>query len=123
MAQPISSEIPRGMIRNRLSIRSGGRLPWGFSQVAAAGTRRMAARAIATASSPRSWACEPPAWKAIGNAWPVVCMTAFAISCERAFSRSRISTHTAARVSSPASRQAGSAACIAGSRASTSATG
>ena len=29
------------MIRNRLSIRSGGRLPWGFSQVAAAGTRRM----------------------------------------------------------------------------------
>ena len=111
------------MIRKRLSIRSGGRLPWGFSQVAAAGTRRIAASANATASSPRSCACEPPAWNAIGNAWPVVCITALAISCERALRRTRISAHTAARVSAPASRQAGIAAVIAGSRASTSATG
>ncbi len=104
-------------------IRSGGRLPCGFSQVAVAGTRRMAASAVATASSPRSWACEPPAWNAIVKAWPVVCMTAWASSFERSLRRTRISAHTAARISGPASRHAGIAAAMAGRRASTSATG
>ena len=61
-------------------MRSGGRLPCGFSQVAVAGTRRIAASAVATASSPRSCACEPPAWNAIVKAWPVVCITAWASS-------------------------------------------
>ena len=59
----------------------------------------------------------------MGNAWPVVCMTALAISCDRTLRRTRISAQTAARTSAPASRQAGIAAAIAGISASTSATG
>ena len=49
-------------------------------QVAPGSIRVVPARAYATASSARSWACAPPAWKAITNACPVVCCTACAIS-------------------------------------------
>ena len=51
-------------------------------------------------------------------AWPVVCIAVSATSKLRALSRSRISMHTAARASAPASRHAGTAACIAGSSTS-----
>lgn len=47
------------------------------------------------------------------NACPLVCCTALAISKERSLIRRRISTDTSARVSGPASRQAGSAALAA----------
>ena len=79
--------IPRGTTVYVFSITSGGRLPCGFSQRAVAGTRVCSAYAYATASSARSWACGPPAWKAITNACPLVCITALAISKLRALIR------------------------------------
>lgn len=57
------------------------------------------------------------------KAWPEVCMTVWASSVVRALSRARISRHTRARFRGPASRQAGIAAFIAGSSASTSGCG
>ncbi len=54
------------------------------------------------------------------NGCPDVCMTALAISKDRALIRSMISTHTAARTRGPASRQAGMAAFAAVSAASMS---
>lgn len=63
------------------------------------------------------------AWNAIMNAWPLVCMTAWANSWVRAEIRARISRQTRARVSAPASRQAPVPARIAGSRTSMSACG
>ena len=78
--------------------------------------------AIRIAAS-RARSCEwgPPAWKAMMNDWPLVCMTALAISWERLCSRSMISTQTAARTRAPASRHpviAVSAAGMAASRSS-----
>jgi hypothetical protein len=102
---------------------SGGRLPWGFSQWAVAGTRVCSAYATAIASRARSCACGPPAWNAITNACPLVCMTALAISKLRPFTRRRISRQTAARTSGPASRQCGMAAFAAASSTSRSASG
>ena len=58
------------------------------------------------ASSARSSACAPPAWKAITNACPLVCCTAFASSKTRPCSRVRTSRQTPVRPSGPASRQA-----------------
>ena len=57
------------------------------------------------------------------NGWPDVCMTALAISKDRALIRSIISTHTAARTRAPASRHAGMAAVAAASAASRSSRG
>ena len=57
------------------------------------------------------------------KAWPLVCITACANSWVRALIRARISRHTAARASGPASRQAGIAARMAGSSTSTSGCG
>ena len=85
--------------------------------------RRCSSRAATTASSARSWACGPPAWKLMTNGWPLVCMTAWAIWWDRALIRSTISVHTAARTSAPASRQAGIAASAASMAASTSSSG
>lgn len=57
------------------------------------------------------------------NAWPLVCITAWANSWVRALIRARISRHTAARASGPASRHSGIAACMAGSSTETSGCG
>lgn len=57
------------------------------------------------------------------NAWPEVCMTAWANSMVRSLIRLRISRQTTARVSAPASRQARIPAFIAGSSTSRSACG
>jgi hypothetical protein len=65
------------------------------------------------ASKARSWACGPPAWKDMTNGCPLVCITALAISKDRLLMASTISTQTAARVSAPASRHTGMAACAA----------
>ena len=54
------------------------------------------------------------------KAWPVVCMTAWAISWLRALIRSRISTHTAARTRGSGARQPGIAAVAAASSTSAS---
>ena len=123
MLHPITSPIPRGTTVNVFSITSGGRLPCGFSQRATGGTRVCSTYATATASSARSCACGPPAWKAMTNACPDVCMIAFAISKLRVLIRFTISTHTAARTSGPASRHAGTAARAAPSSTSRSASG
>ena len=62
-----------------------------------------------TASSPRSCACGPPAWNAIMNAWPVVCITALAMRKLCWLIRCRISRQTPAHASGPARRQPASA--------------
>ncbi|CAM5252023.1 hypothetical protein SHIRM173S_04912 [Streptomyces hirsutus] len=85
--------------------------------------RVCSAYAYATASRPRSCACGPPAWNAIMNAWPEVCMTVWANSGVRSLIRWRISRQTIARVSAPASRQARIPARMAGSSTSRSACG
>jgi hypothetical protein len=68
--------------------------------------RVISAYEYATASSARSSACAPPAWNAITNAWPEVCITALASSKTRECKRAKISRHTPARPAGPASRQA-----------------
>ena len=57
------------------------------------------------------------------NGCPLVCMTALAISNERALIRSMISTQTAARASGPTERQTGIAACAASTSSPTSTRG
>ena len=92
----------------------------GFSHTTEAGTRSCSTSAATMASRARSWAWGPAAWNAITNGWPLVCMTALAISKERRLIASTISTHTAARARAPASRQAGSADWAAATAASRS---
>jgi hypothetical protein len=120
---PITRLIPRGTTVKVFSMTSGGRLPCGFSQRAVAGIRVCSAYATAIASSARSCACGPPAWNAITNACPLVCMTAFASSKLRLLIRSTISVQTPARTAGPASRQAGIASRAAASSTSRSACG
>lgn len=119
----MTSAIPRGTGVNRLVSASGSRLPCGLVHSAVSGVRTCSTYAYATASRPRSCACGPPAWNAIMKAWPEVCMTACANSCVRSLIRLRISRHTTARISAPASRQAFWPAFMAGSSSSTSACG
>ncbi len=45
MLQPITRATPRGTTVNVLAIRCGGRLPWGFSQVAVGACRVISAYA------------------------------------------------------------------------------
>ena len=59
---------------------------------------------------PRSCACGPPAWNAIMNACPVVCITAFAKRKLSRLIRCRISAHTPTHASGPALRHSRSAA-------------
>ncbi|MDF9814451.1 hypothetical protein M2266_003682 [Streptomyces sp. SPB162] len=57
------------------------------------------------------------------KAWPEVCITAWANSLVLALIRARISRHTIARSSGPASRHAGTPARIAGNSTSMSGCG